>query len=338
MADYYDNTRISDLKRCPRRYYFRHVRHWRRPGISFDLAFGLGWHDAMDVVWGGAHSDVTDKELLAAALQAFIDKWVEEGAPSVEDFGARPELFDNTKLSKKNPFIAHEMLSNYIKVRRPYIQRGEVLSIEQPFVVDMPNMEETYYIGRLDKEFRTETNAVWTIEHKTTGMYKAKPPGFRQDYIDGWSPNSQVDGYSHNGHISHGDAFSGVMIDAVLCHKTHHDIFQFIPVDRHVKAIASFLDEAKYWITRIQDEKANLIETQAPNEEFHNTTGAPLSSFPKNTESCGDYGGCPYRDICKFYHDPASLEEPPGDFIVDKWEPFKILKMSELGLPAEEVL
>lgn len=45
----YDNTRLSDYKRCPRFFFFRHVMHWVSTGERrLPLIFGGAWHTEMD--------------------------------------------------------------------------------------------------------------------------------------------------------------------------------------------------------------------------------------------------------------------------------------------------
>jgi hypothetical protein len=311
MAKYYDNTRISTYKECPRKFQLRHKLHYVREGLAPPLVFGLSWHEAMDIIWGGAHSDVSDEKLAEAAFKRFCEKWLEEGAPPAKEFAEREEL--SKKWGNRTPFIGYEMLLQYVLQRRPWIRMREVIAIEPPFVVDIPGMEDTYYIGRLDKVVQEPNGDIIGIEHKTTALYD-KAKGFRDSYIAQWSPNSQVDGYTHYGHSHYGKKFKSMYIDAALVHKTNHNVFKFIPVDRQADAIRVFLEETKNWIERIESE----------------------TLFPKNTGSCSNYAGCGYREVCKYHHDTSSLTEPPVGFKKEKWEPFNILNISELGLEPED--
>jgi hypothetical protein len=47
----YDNTRTSEFRTCPRKFYYRHIRDWRPGEDRRPLLFGGAWHAAMDVVW-----------------------------------------------------------------------------------------------------------------------------------------------------------------------------------------------------------------------------------------------------------------------------------------------
>jgi hypothetical protein len=85
----------------------------------------------------------------------------------------------------------------------------------------------------------------------------------------------------------------------------------------------SWLEETQTWIERIENDRKLFSET-----------GKLGRAFPKDTSRCGDYGGCPYRDVCRFYAHPETIETPSG-FCVDKWNPFDILKVEQLGLKQE---
>ena len=117
-VSYYDNTRVSSAKNCLRQYYFRHIRDWVHEGNSPALVFGLSWHEAMDVVWGAAHSTLSDSQIAAAAMDSFLKTWVAEGFPHWNDM--TPE--DEDRLAPRTPGVAAEMLSDYIAKRRPMIK------------------------------------------------------------------------------------------------------------------------------------------------------------------------------------------------------------------------
>ena len=77
---YLDNTMLKDYKDCPRKYFLRHKKKWRRTGIAAPLVFGLSWHAAMDVLWSN-FGKVEDGELLTMAAGAFDQCWIEQGMP-----------------------------------------------------------------------------------------------------------------------------------------------------------------------------------------------------------------------------------------------------------------
>ena len=53
--------------------------------------------------------------------------------------------------------------------------------------------------------------------------------------------------------------------------------------------------------------------------------------IPKTAESCfGKYGACPFLDICRSIPDPSQLEEVPGGYIKEFWEPFDVLGLDKI--------
>lgn len=326
---YYDNTRISSFKDCPRQFYFRHIRHWRKAGNAPALAFGLAWHDAMDVIWGLASSTEADSKIVSAAMSRFLQTWTNEGFPDWDEWS--PEL--DAQLSPRTPGIAAEMLQEYISLRRPYLRGVKMLGIEQPFAVPIhPKWDDVYYVGRLDKVIENDKGDIIVGEHKTTTSYAASGPTipFRYNYIHSWSPNSQIDGYLHAAHSIYGSQVTDVFVDAALVHKKIHDGFKFIPVSRALEMLDGFLVDTHYWIDLIEKEKEKLDEQRSK------PTPDLMMAFYKNTNQCdGKYSPCSYKDICKFCPNPETIIDPPEGFIEDKWEPFNVLELDKIGLSNE---
>lgn len=325
--NYYDNTRVSCMKTCPRKYYFRHRRDWVREGKKAALTFGLAWHAAMDVVWDQAKSSLSDLSLAQLAMISFMQTWTDEGFPSQEEWS--PEL--DTYYAPRTPGIAHEMLIAYISQRRDFIRDVEVLSIEQPFAV--PLDDSTFYIGRLDKVFRMKGKVI-VAEHKTTSLYKKDGP-FRDSYLESWSPKGQIDGYIHAIHMLYGEEAHAVWIDAALVHKKIHDGFKFIPVMRQTSQLDAWLYETQHNIMRIEQEieaeedqkDQKLLDSSMKLESLKY-----LRAWPKNDTSCDDFAGCSYRELCKMLPNPMNVEEPPLGFKCDHWEPFDVLGIEKLAL------
>lgn len=320
----YDNTKLGTYKSCPRKYYYRHVRNWRREGISVHLVFGLAWHESMDAVWQMLSKGAGATETLSVAYDVFLNQWTEDGLP---DPRTEPQdAFDQYKA--KTPGVAQEMLYHYINHRAQFLSNIELMAVEKPFMVPLyPGNDELFYIGRLDKVFRWE-GTVKAGEHKTTGMY-AIDGGFQSSYLEQWSPNSQIDGYNFAGRMLYGEDFHSVWVDAALAHKKVHDKFKFIPVDRSIQQLDAWLYETREWISRIMDEEYNLeLYRQAdPNQK----PMTYLPGFAKNTNSCIDFGSpCPYKDICQFNANPENLDGIPEGFVEDEWQPFDILGITQM--------
>lgn len=321
---YFDNTRVSAYRRCPRYFHLRHMRHYTFDGSRVDLVFGSAWHEGMNALWQLTIDKKPMHEVIRGAMQSFVDKWVEEGFPK-----PTPENYQQqTQVSEiKNPWIAHEMFNEYYKLRRSFIEDCTQLEVERPFAVPLMVVEgkQVYYIGRLDKVVKHRQHGRLVIEHKTTGWY-AKETGFRRDYLESFSPNSQVDGYAFAGNSLYDDGIKGVWVDAALTHKTVHDKFTFIPIDRQFAALDAWLTDTRNWIGRILGE----IEANEREVEEGINLSKPMAVFPKNTDSCHQFNGCTFRDVCKYVPNPRAITAPPPGYKLEKWEPFDVLHMDRI--------
>lgn len=318
---FFDNTKLSDYKKCPRKYYLRHERGWRKQGTAAPLVFGLSWHEGMDTVWQG-YGKVSNEDLVELAMYSFGEKWAGEGYKPIDQL----DFQDLEMLGARTPMNAKEMFRNYIEQREGILTNMTLVAAERPFAVPLyPDRTDIWYIGRRDKDIIINGDRV-VIEHKTTTEYKVDG-GFKSSYVESWYPNSQCEGYLYASNIEYGNV-KQVWVDAALVHKKVHDCFKFIPVGATFAALDAWLWEARDWVERVESERERLL----------NMTGAEkvLTAFPKNTEQCCDkYGMCSFIDICRGYPNPEQLREPPAGFIFEPWNPFDLLHIADIGLTQE---
>ncbi len=310
-AKCYDNTRISGYKTCPRLYFIRHILGWRPVGTGIALIFGLSWHDAQDIVWGHAHK-FKMSDLAELASMSFNKTWEENNLPV--DIPLESEGY----YLPRTPSIAREMLHQYCYTRERMLLGAQVVAIEQPFAVPMPDMPGHWYIGRLDKVVDYNGQRL-VLEHKTTTAY-ATLGNFRTDWVDSWFMSAQVKGYQFGAGLYYGNV-NAVWVDGALVHKKVHDAFKFVPVAHNFILLKEWIEGTKTWIKQISDE-----------EETYKREGKLIPGlFKKNDESCfGKYGACAFIDICRSLADPSELEEPPAGFVHEPWEPFSILGLEKL--------
>ncbi len=311
MPEFFDNTKIGAYKRCPRSYYFRHVRHWAREKISINLAFGGAWHEVLDKLYPDMYAGTDAKEIVERGLDIFTAYMAENGFP--------PNAFDLETIH--TPGLFSEMLFNYIKARRHLFRETELLATERPFAVPLGESTDIYYIGRHDKRILWK-DKVYVVEHKTTSSY-SKASKISPRYIESFSPNGQIDGYAYSGRIIYGEVFKGVLVDIALVHKLVHDGFQIVPIERQMSMLNSWLWETIRWADQIVDEMRVYRAIKDRDVPF-------LMCFPKNTEQCSMYAGCVWKDLCRSVANPESLTDPPDGFIEQVWEPFDLEKIKAI--------
>lgn len=335
---FYDNTELSTHRDCARKYYFRHVADLERipeegsPATAPELAFGLAWHAAMDTTWlmlcGTGKSAPSVQIVSQAAYLTWEKTWEEWGFPSYNNMDAE----QRADWAPRTPDTAIEMLVNYIQEREEMLRyQTKLVSIEQPFAVPLfPDDKERWYCGRLDKVIEYQ-GGIEIIDHKTTTLYK-KEGYFRSDFLESFSPNSQVDGYAYAGQMLYGERFKGVMIDAALVHRTVHDGFKLLPVRRAFEQLDSWLWEARHRVHLVEQDAADLAGVY-PSAPF-------MPAYEKNTGNCTKYfRNCPYMDPCKGVPNPVGEMASHGildGYKVSKWSPFDVNKLEKL-FPSKEV-
>ncbi len=311
----YDNTRLSEYKRCPRAFFIRHILGWNTEGTGDALVFGGAWHEGQDVIWKCgkmlADGQVGQIDVVDMAYSSFMKYWEDSGFPSTLDFGG----YD--RFGPRTPGTAKEMMWNYIEERRHPLYNATILGIEQPFAVPLPGVTNTWYVGRLDKSIHYN-NQTLILEHKTTTAY-AVNGGFRDDYIESWFASSQVKGYQFGGGLYYPN-LSAVWVDAALVHKKIHNAFRFVPIAHGPYLLTEWLENTTQYVETVNEARRQ------------ESAGVRLSKcFPKNEDSCyGKFGKCPFLDICMTTPDPRVMKDPPGGFEVSFWEPFDLLGLDKL--------
>jgi len=215
------------------------------------------------------------------------------------------------------------MLDNYITLRAPWLKTLTLIAAELPFAVPLdPDNPHRFYVGRLDKVYK-ENGFYWVGEHKTNSLYSIKL-GMQTGFTESFDPDSQIDGYSFALKMLFGAKTMGVNVDAALVHKTHHDIFMFIPINKAVSHSNEWLEDTNYWWDRI--DHANSIQQYA-------------RSAPKACRTV--YGPCEYKNVCMYTVRTKDLDVEsacPSGYKVEKWEPFSFeeLEKAVLSTKGEE--
>ena len=309
----YDNTKLSTHRDCARRYYFRHVRNWvtdGKPAIA--PGFGIAIHSAMDAIWNEVCVLRTKDpiEVAQKGYQAFEASWLDQGFLS-------PDCDDEEQWKpyrNRRPDVAASILIAYVKERWSFMNRVRLLEpgIEVPFLVPIdPDDSDLMYMGRKDKIYELD-GGIWIHDHKTTANYRIDG-GFAPSFLDGFSPDSQLDGYAYSEWLDKGSKFRGVMIDGILVHKTQRK-FCLVPVMRDHDQMAAWIWEARREIQNIEKDIQNL---NAPAQR----TSKYMTAFPKNTHRCFDFfSPCAYLSLCKMWSNPHAHDMPLG-YKEEEWNP-----------------
>ena len=294
-----DNSTIKSYKRCFYYGYFRHDLDWTSDA-TLAMNTGSAIHSGCDAIWAHCKDGISPRDLAEIGIQAMLIKWEELG------YSTKLTPAEEEEMSPRTPGIIAEILLNYVNVRWDFLQRIQVLEIEQPFIVPLdPSDPNLFYVGRPDKVYE-DHGSIYVLDHKSTSLYSIKE-GIQRRWINQWCPDAQIDGYIHALHMKYGNKARGAYIDGLLVHKKHHDIFQFVPILRDEEHISSWLSDTLYWVNEIKKARGTGI-------------------YPRNTEGCMDqYGNlCTYRDACIGYGRVTKETLPPSHLRIEKWEPYDL--------------
>jgi hypothetical protein len=275
----------------------------------------------MDEIWGYWKDMPYDEALATHATQAWRDEMLDEDIPIDE-----PEYALN---DFRTEGTAKEMFVNYIVARGEFLDEIEVLAVEQSFAVPIDKSAEIFYVGRLDKVFKRKSR-IYVAEHKTTSMY-AESGNFRSTWVNSFSPNSQIDGYTYACNLLYPD-FKAVWVDAALTHKQVHDAFMWIPLERSKQMMELWLWETNYWIKQII-KQLDWLDFYVQGDPQQVEKATHMHCFARSSpDSCVQYNReCIYKDLCTNWGNPEKYDCPDG-FVVDRWEPFDEFKLEEIGL------
>ena len=175
-----DNTMVDCFNRCPRKFYWRHVRHLVRKGkVSPPLAFGSAIHLALEIAYKGSSKE--------EAMTMFLANYDDD---------------DGT--GKRTPENGLVILEAYWDRYFPEMN-WEVLHTEDHTAVELTS--DILYVGKIDLIVK-HLGIIYIVDHKTSSNMR---------FVT--EPNHQMTGYVHNARELGFDC-SGAIINMIGVYKT----------------------------------------------------------------------------------------------------------------------
>lgn len=294
----WDSTSIKSAETCLRYYFYKHIEGWQPRRKSVHLLFG-GWYAAAlesyhSYVADGMAPDEAELEVVAELM---VETWEYEkdaegnpipgtGQPWASDHNTKTrENLIRTFVWYLDQFGADDTCETVI------LSDGQA-AVEHSFQLDVDN--GIILSGHIDR-LVTFGGKVYVQDQKTTGTT------ITARFFNQFNPDTQMSLYTFAGRALFGNPVSGVMIDGAQI------AVGFTRFERGF----TYRDEGS--LNEWYDDAMFHIETaQRASREKH---------FPKNTSSCGNYGGCQFRHICS--RGPAVREQfLKADFEKQpRWDP-----------------
>jgi len=319
----WDSTSLKLAEACLRKYQYRMILGWQAERKSVHLLFG-GWYaSALESYYKYVADGMSqDEALIEVVAEALVETWEFPDCPDCEGAGNYamkgfdPEAKCESCGGEGKSFDGgHPWQSDHNTKTRENLIRTIVWYIDQFGDDDScrtvilssgkPAVEHSFRIeadngiilcGHLDRLVEYGGNPY--IQDQKTTQSTISPR-----YFEGYNPDSQMSLYTFAGKSIFGLPVKGIIIDAAQI------AVGFTRFERGFSFRTD--DQLNEWY----DHSMYHIETaRAATKENH---------FPMNRASCGQYGGCEYREICS-----RSPEVRPqflkGNFIQGKrWDPLE---------------
>jgi len=300
ISEVIDYSAVSDYIKCPRFFYFRHVRNWTSDvDVILDLVFGSAVHAGLEFGYEVLKADpnATLDDIMSVAAKATEFEWNEEGGGTFNDADCFP----------KNLGRAIDLVHLNFKTYLEQDRQWEVVGTEVPFEI-MLGENLPRYIGRKDAKLRKD-GVTKILEHKTTKSLAGI-------WADSFQSNYQVEGYITEEKLLTDDQVI-VDINGLCTQKSKIDCTR-LPISRQNIAVNRFILEMSMIVEQILNDKKMLQVDIAAGDRCHT-----MHAFRRNCGlSCTAWmRKCPYMDVCLARMNPETWDAPPAGFKVEEWDP-----------------
>jgi len=290
-----DNSTISEYGACPRKGFYRYGLRRGFKGKSWPIQFGLAFHKYREEVENMMREEkegLTD-EIHLAAIDIALEGWEDPPMEDKKGYLDRLRLFQTCEAAKKR--IRNEIESGEIEVTRT----EDSFDLELPFWVcrscgwatleesetcskcSEPSLFRARHGGRIDQFIKDKARKGLDMvkDFKTTSY---KP----YNYEEKFDPNNQFFGYTWARSELSGRKCDGAIIETVHNTKTIGPI-----ITQHYVTYSEGQIEA--W------QVEQMIERQIIMTMWSRVEELGYLAFPKRTQECSSWGGCPFRGACR---------------------------------------
>ena len=283
----WDTSSLSTFLACPRLYNLTNLRGYKLKSYGTVTGFGSAVHDAYEILDRGRFHNKSKQDTLREAIEF-----------TLKNYGADLSLSEDKARGLEAALRAivwrvDEYWDDNIKIAA--MPNGEPC-LEKRFEVPFGDRGHRFS-GRIDKIVQLD-NRLYLCDTKTTKT------SLTDLYFRNFQPSNQIYAYIWAARFVLGLDIAGFVIDAVQT-GVHFCRFNRSIFNVTKESIDEWYADAMYHIS--------LADAYADNHWY-----------PANFTSCGNYGGCKYREVCGEApnHRAVILEEdfvrePHADLVVD---------------------
>lgn len=293
----FDSSKVKQFMDCPRHFFYRYVLGWESEQPNVHLVFGEAMHRGLEHLLLHGH----DEESVKAAYEkakAYYDK---ELGQTTEDY------------TPKTPAGAFSLLAGYAS----HYNHNELQVLHTEVCGTVLISEDQPMHFRLDAIVRDD-RGVWILEHKTAGRADS-------NWHSQWTQSMQVGTYLHALYClyDHKDVMGLLLNGLIIKRATKADLssslpvgigFVRVPIRKTIDTMSDWLWNCNHWVNWIKFEYERLAQCDENCQVLH--------CFPKNTENCTKYFGCPYLDYCTVWANPLQhIHALPPGMALKYWDP-----------------
>ena len=276
----WDNTSMGTLQACPRKYQLSILEGWRQKDKSRHLVFGGHYATAMEHFFKHRAAGLSYDEALEAVIEeALAATWLR----TEENPDGAPWDSEDTKKSRET--LIRSIIWYFETYRNDTVKTLSLSdgtpAVELSFAFESghgsPFANQPYLMtGHLDRVVDFD-GTIYVMDQKTTGG------ALGSYYFSGYDLDSQMSQYTFASKVAFNFPVKGVIIDAAQIMVGFTAFGRGITM-RSAGQLEEWHENFGYWLHLAE----HFAETQ---------------HYPMNLQSCGNYGGCAFKNICN--KDPA---------------------------------
>jgi hypothetical protein len=271
LQTFWDSTSLSAFKRCPRFYQYSLIEGWAPRQESVHLSFGSWYHAAIEAydharAEGLTHTDGI-RRAVRYCLESTWDKerkrpWASDDKNKNRESLVRSVVWYLDQFSgEKDPFKTVILSNGQPAVELSFKYQTDI----------MLGDEYVTLCGHLDRVAELD-GEIYILDKKTTKS------ALSPEFFDNFTPDNQMSGYTFAGKVVYNLPIKGIVIDA-----------------------------AQILVTFSRFMRGTVYRSEPQLEEWYQNTRvvlqtayayAKLGFWPMNEASCGNYGGCQFRELC----------------------------------------
>lgn len=284
----WDSTSLKRAETCLRKYQYEALEGWHSQSSNVNLWFGGIYASSLEHFHkyraeGMSHDDAAF-EVVKSALEATWDKEANQ-----------PTSFNDPAKTRENLirtiiWYLDTFEDDYFQT---YVTSKGAAAVEFTFKIPVDN--GLIFSGHIDRLCVDKEGEIFVHDQKTTKQ-TLSPYYFNQ-----FKPDVQFSMYTFAGKMIYDAPVKGVIVDAAQI-AVGFTRFARMPTYRTDDELEEWYGEMMYLVEKVHE-------------------AVERNYFPRNTASCNNYGGCPFREVCSRPHHVRDnfLE---GMFTKgDRWDP-----------------